>query len=286
MRILFYLSFISVGNAQLLKWPLFPFFQCGIRFFLLDFDVSNSDDYDKYFNDDSVMQLAQAGSYQGADSIKEYVKYLGADASPVFDIQKILEVENVWLGYDRENDQCQFLAKYYTQGRLNSSATGSDFEYHNVVFIKLYFSFFERKISRLNVFYYENFLDKLFHESVSDVSRDAICETANSVCSGIINPISNCTDELADLEVLTEGYFDGNSQGCRLLHSVMAQENPEVHCAHIAINATVDPFGKIKCQQSSFTPTSDLFTDEEFKLFDEFANLYDIDPAIGYIEIN
>ena len=82
--------------------------------------------------------------------------------------------------------------------------------------------------------------------------------------------------------MLTEGYFDGNSQGCRLLHSVFAQGNPEAHCAHLAINATMDPLGIFKCQNSSSTPPSDLFTDEEFKLFDEFANLYDVDPAIGY----
>jgi len=275
-----------VGHAQLLKWPLFPFLQCAFRFFLLDFDVSNFDDYDKYFNDDSVVQLAQLGAYQGADSIKEYIKFVDEEYSPVFEFQTILEEENVFLGYNRENDQCQFLAKYYVHGKLNSSTTGSDFEYHNVAFIKLSFSFSERIISRANVFYYEQFLLNFLQVALSDLSRDAVCETASSVCSGIIDPILNCPDELADLEVHTEGYVDGNSQGCRLVHSVFAQENPEQHCAHIAIDATVDPSGQIKCQKSSFTLPSDLFTDEEFKLFDEFANSYDIDPDIGYIEIN
>jgi len=286
MRAFFFFTLISVGHAQLLKWPLFPFLQCGIRFFLFDFDIGMFDAYGEYFNDDSVFQLAQLGAYQGADSIKEYVKFVYEEVSPVFEIQTILEEENVFLGYDRENDQCQFLAKYYVHGKLNSSATGSDFEYHNVAIIKLQFSFFERIISRANVFYYQNFLGYFFQEAVSDVSRDAMCETANSVCSGIIDPILNCPDELADLEVLTEGYVDGNSQGCRLVHSVFAQENPEQHCAHIAINSTMDPSGKIKCQSSSFTSPSDFFTDEEFELIDEFANLYDIDPAIGYININ
>ena len=286
MRTLLFFSLISVGHAQLLKWPLFPFLQCAFRFFLLDFDVFNFDDYDKYFNDDSVFQLAQLGVYQGADSIKEYIKFVDEKYSPVFEFQTILEEENVWLGYDRENDQCQFLAKYYVHRGFDSSTTGSDFEYRNVAFIKLSFSFLEQKISRATTFYYEQFLLNFLQVAISDVSREYICDTANGVCSGITDPISNCTDELAALEVLTEGHADGNSQGCRLVHSVFAQENPEQHCAHIAIDATVDPSGQIKCQNSSFTLPSDLFTDEEFKLFDEFANSYDIDPDIGYIEIN
>jgi len=35
-----------------------------------------------------------------------------------------------------------------------------------------------------------------------------------------------------------------------------------------------------------FTLPSDFFTEDEFELFDEFANLYDIDQAIGYATVH
>jgi hypothetical protein len=49
--------------------------RCFLRLLFLDFDVLDFDKYDRYFNDDSIMEFAAAGSYQGANGIAEYVRF-------------------------------------------------------------------------------------------------------------------------------------------------------------------------------------------------------------------
>jgi len=94
----------------------------------------------------------------------------------------------------------------------------------------------------------------------------------------------NCTDKLAGLEVSTHGYLDVDSQGCHIFHATLAEQIPVKHCAHIAINPTADPFGAVKCHASIFSQPEAFFKAEELELFDEFANLHNIDLAIGYTE--
>jgi len=259
----------------------------GIRFLTFGFDIDNFDAYRSYFDENSIMVLAQTGEYKGVEEIEEYVKFTDGKFNPFLVTQTTIDEENTYLGYDRETDQCEFLAKYHVCGQLEPTTTGSDLEYCNTAFIKLYFSFFERKISRVNVFYHEGYLDLFFGTIAgSDESRETICDTANNACSGITNPITNCTTEIAQLPVFNDGgYVDGLSQGCRVLHAALAEQNPQDHCAHIAINATLDPLGLYKCQDSSHIQPEDLFTDEELASFDEFALSHGIDPAVGYAEV-
>jgi hypothetical protein len=61
---------------------LFPKLRCLLAFRRLGFAIDNFEQYPVYFRDDSIVQLAQAGVYQGATDIEEYVKFAFSGYSP------------------------------------------------------------------------------------------------------------------------------------------------------------------------------------------------------------
>jgi len=103
--ILLFISLLSAENAQLLQWPLFPFVQCTIRLSILlfNFDIGKYDDYISYFEDNSVMVLAQAREYKAAKAIEEYVEFIDLNFNLFVQVQELKEKESAYLGYDREN---------------------------------------------------------------------------------------------------------------------------------------------------------------------------------------
>ena len=76
-------------------------------------------------------------------------------------------------------------------------------------------------------------------------------------------------------------YIDGNSQGCRVLHSVFARTNPD-HCPHISFEADEDVNGLVKCNKSKKTLPSDLFTQQQLGMFIAASNMLGLgDTAIN-----
>ena len=57
----------------------------------------------------------------------------------------------------------------------------------------------------------------------------------------------NAIPMLAESDTL---YIDGNSRGCRILHSVFALNNSK-HCPHLSFVPQEDKNGNIKCQKSA-----------------------------------
>lgn len=288
-RFSFYLNLLYLPSSRpfFFQKPVFPFLQCTIRFCSLDFDIDNFDAYDLYFDEDSVLTLAQTGKYIGTEAIEEYVKFQSSDYSIFFADSTTLKLETTFQGYDRETDECIFLGKYFSMYLLNPNVTSSETRYHTIASTKLKFSFKKRKISNIDIFYYEPFLNQVFGELVSDGSREYICSVVDEKCVGIISPIFNCTNEMQQLPVSgNNSYADGYSQSCRVIHAMLAESKPENHCAHIAINATMDPFGALKCQESAGITPDTLFSMEEQMELDEYALSNGIDPAFGYMIIS
>ena len=73
--------------------------QCG-AFSELDFDFRQFDRYPEYFRGDSVMTLAEAGSYIGEVNIEEYVRFL-TDTSPyLISSARFYNGETTLTGFD------------------------------------------------------------------------------------------------------------------------------------------------------------------------------------------
>ena len=263
---------------------LFAKLRCFLAFQRFGFNITDFATFPIAFRNDSVMELAQTGVYQGPSNIEEYAKFVSIKVSPYFSCcSGFIAREDKFLGY--ENGQCKFLstvAYNYTMNPNTTAAIPTAFQV--VAGFKLYFDFKERYIKRINVYYTDDLL-----RVVSDVilnspnTRKFVCDVMNGPCANILNVTSNCEEQLLTLPSAEgEQYFiDGKSQGCRALHADFAAENPD-HCAHLSFTPLQDPNGSIKCQTSKGTLPSSLFTESELQTFKDFAESEGIDPELGH----
>jgi hypothetical protein len=100
------IDFLLFGNR-----PIFPFLQCGLKaLLLLGVDPGSFERYDAYFRNESVVHLAQTGSFQGAMGIKEYVQFAFSKTSPFFRTGPNNYVHQIRFdSYKAETGQCAFL---------------------------------------------------------------------------------------------------------------------------------------------------------------------------------
>lgn len=155
--------------------------------------------------------------------------------------------------------------------------------------VKLFLDLNKRIITRANAYYTPDFLRVFFGSGLgSQNTRKFVCEqVVNGQCKDILSTTNSTVDCENKMEALSLGdgplfRVDGKTQTCRALHAVFAQKNPEMHCAHLSFEPMKDPKGRIKCQTSGTTVPTDLFTENEFNIFNTFAIAKGIDPAIGH----
>jgi hypothetical protein len=271
---------------------LFARLRCLIAVQRTGFEVGDFASYHKSFRDNSIMELAQAGTYQGAASIEEYVKFAYAGTSPFIGCcNDYIKQKLQFVGY--ENGQCEFLAFYARKAELIPNTTAAPLEpFQFVNALKLYLDFEERYIKRINVFFTDDFLRIIFDLFLNSANtRQFVCGVANGPCSSTLNITANASNLTCEEQLLTlpsaDGlyYVDGKSQGCRALHAAFAATNPVNHCAHLSYAPLEDPHGNIKCQTSKGTLPSSLFTERELQMFNDFATSLGIDPVLGHTHV-
>lgn len=83
----------------------------------------------------------------------------------------------------------------------------------------------------------------------------------------------------------SDAYIDGNSKGCRALHSFFASNN-DIHCPHITFEAEADINGKFKCDESAGVLQSDLFTEAEIgQILFLATNYFGFDESGGRVQM-
>lgn len=252
--------------------PGFSYGECVAGFQALNYNTYNYGDYDKYFDDDSLMVLAQVGSYQGADAIEEYVKYID-DTSPYIDRKMLYNVTLDPAGWNPEEGVCTFYLRVAAGVVLNEKLTTGG-TYHYGVGQKVSYSMTKNKIPSVYIYYTNEGFRQVWYELYNTEGvRGFVCDVLTnpnfSDCQEINQQNNNlskqqCLDILEDLPI-SEGdgtYVDGNSRSCRAIHAVFAQTNPD-HCAHVSLARIADPNGKIVCQESANVSPTDYFTNEE-----------------------
>lgn len=267
---------------------LFPRIRCSLAFLNMDFVINDFNQYPQYFRDDSYMHLAQAGIYQGADHIEEYVKFAYAEYSPYTSIDNPDDPppNNSFLRY--KDGQCEFLSLYKTKEFFDANNTNAIEPFDYLVMVKIYLDFSQRYFRKIHVYYTDDFLRVYFNVALnSDATRRYVCEQVMAgPCQSQLN-VTNATACEETLKALptadgANNYIDGNSQGCRNLHAAFAATNPTQHCAHLSFPPRADPNGNIKCQTSSATPPTSLFTESDFAAYRQEAEKYGIDPVKGH----
>lgn len=267
---------------------LFPRIRCLLAFLNLKFVLNDFEQYNRFFRDDSYMHLAQAGIYQGADNIEEYVKFAYAEYSPFTSIDNPDDPppNNSFLRY--QDGQCEFLSLYKTKEFFDANNTNAIEPFEYIVMVKLFLDMKSRYFRKIHVYYTDDFLRVYFDVALnSDATRRYVCEKVMAgPCQSQLN-ITNVTACEAKLNTLptaegAKNYFDGYSQACRKVHAAFAATNPTMHCAHLSFTPLADPNGKIKCQTSAMTPPASLFTESDFAAFRKEAEKYGIDPIKGH----
>jgi hypothetical protein len=260
-------------------YPLF------VRFALRDFD------YTVITWEDSVMQLAQAGTYVGPADIQEYGSFLTTE-SPFLKEQSIdlgrLDIR--YAGYD-DTGGCIFnLAFYWYHGHEGATNTYAA-SYNYPIMFKAFFNPTEKYATRINVFFAPGFFQFVFFQLFDSIqTRQYICSVYNGPCADVIdeelNADNDCESLLAALPMANGDklWIDGNSQGCRALHAAFAEDNPTNHCAHISFQPQLDPKGNFKCQETEGVLPTDLFNAEDFEFWNEYCERNGFDPAIGHDE--
>ena len=265
-------------------FPLFPRVGCFARFATFRFEITNFDKYTKYFHNDSAMSLWQTGSYVGAEAIEEYVKFATPETNPLYSSYKELDSKVKFVKFNRKSNQCQFLAFYHFNYEVDESSGHASFNFTVANMVKLYFDVKERYIPKIHVFYTEPYVNYAFtYLYNTDELRTYICNIyEGSTCSSILEPPDNCMAQLTALEqVSADGRIDGNTEGCRMLHSVLAQER-NVHCPHISFEPMADVQGKIKCQTEGTLTVVDLFTQDDLDAYADYASGRGLDPDVGH----
>jgi hypothetical protein len=271
---------------------LFPRIQCLLALYLRRFDISDFASYGKVFRDDSIMELAQTGTYQGKDAIEEYVKFTFPGYNPFFR-DAILGTEFEYRYSAYRDGECVFLGFDVTPYLFDPDLTTALPDYISLSSMgKYYFNFRDRYFRRINIFYPVDALRVVFDVALnSNRSRDYVCGIIHGpLCGPILaaanntnSTVTDCPQSLANLPVAdgVDVHVDGQSQGCRALHSAFAATNA-IHCPHISFAPLADARGAIKCQHSNLKSPRELFADSDFRLFRDFLVKHHVDPVLGH----
>jgi hypothetical protein len=111
------------------------------------------------------------------------------------------------------------------------------------------------------------------------------CEVLETICPATFEynnfeSREECVSQMTTLPTITANErglatVDGNSTGCRALHSSLAQRSPSVHCPHISFSPQNDTSGKVKCSgEGKNTAPEEYFTKEDFALFTRTAGAF------------
>lgn len=280
----FLLLALYAGLSQATVFPLLPRVGCFARFALFRFDITNYDKYaTKYFRDDSAMSLWQTGRYVGAEAIEEYVKFV-TPLNPLWSSNQQLDSKVKFAGFDRKANQCKFLVFYHYNYVVDESSGRSGIDYTVTNMVKLYFNPRKRYIPKIDVYYTDDYVNVLFGFLFdTEEMRAFICNVyEGDTCSGILEPPDDCMAQLSSLDKTSaDGRVDGNTIGCRMLHSVLA-ETRDIHCPHISFEPMEDFQGEIKCQTEGTVTALDLFDQADIDALAEYTVERGLDPVKGH----
>lgn len=239
-----------------------------------EFDLLETKKFDEWFDDSSIMQLAQTGSYQGAAGIQEYVEFL---TSPYFDYYDRLFKTKI-TPISLTEDECIINVSSFQKSQVNADY-GLPICVETLGSFTLYFTV-EPKflIHKVNVFYSPASFEDLFTKLLNTENvRDFVCDTMEANCQSTFQTNNltpqSCRETYDALPATTgtEGSIVNNSKGCRAMHATFAAQNKD-HCPHLSFIPETDINGKIKCQEETKTSKpSDLFTSSELDLIKDFA---------------
>ena len=260
---------------------------CVAAYQFSNFDIGNTDQFEDWFNDESELTLSQAGTYVGNESITEYVNFIYSTYFNTYEFINIIPRFMSELTDDSEecvitvadHAKMDLSTSFYEAGCLESmnGGTGSFEITGDETFITM---------KTVSIFFPTDYLAYIFGNIKPEKLAGHVCSIMENDCGEVwqANKISDqesCMNEFLALDI-SEGdtmRIDGNSQGCRMLHSTFAELNPS-HCPHLSFDSLIDRNGKIKCQISEGIEITDQFSSDQLSYFKEIASKYGFDDTM------
>ena len=252
--------------------------QCQIALAQSGFFEMQFIDYENFYDDNSVMEVAQTGAYKGAEDIKEYVGFATFGVSPyIAGVPLIDYADAQYLPVSYTKEEC-VLAVAVVNAVVMDPKTSAGHTYAHTLGSKLNYTVIDAQtivVNKVDFHFPVSFLLSFFSENFNAPGTYAyFCSSVMKSRCPDIYEFNQCTtvDEcIQDLKSLpfVEGSLasiTGKSQGCRVLHASYAANNPN-HCAHLSFSPKEDPNGQVKCQQDSGKTPEELFSSEEIAFF-------------------
>jgi len=249
---------------------------CAAAFSLSNFDLTNTGQFNKWFDDESVAILSQAGEFKGIDDITEYVNFI---YSEYFSSYVSIRREYMWNIMD-DSEHCTLTILGENEASLSDSffnpgcldmAVGTSFEYYltdDDTFIT---------VTNAKVYYPTGFLGLFFGGFQPNNISTHVCSIMKNTCEYVwiennLIDEDSCKETFISLPVAesSELSIDGYSQGCRILHASFAAKNSK-HCPHISFVPMKDLRDEIKCQVSENIKPEDIFKIEQLTFFKNVA---------------
>lgn len=238
---------------------------CAAKFLIMEQTTTDPLRFSDKYRDDSVMILSESGDYVGMEDIVEYLGFVYEDTSPFVNVGPVPQVERrIVVGYDRETNQCILHRYNIAAYALNPDLTVQNTVASIALLNALFLDYDEMYLTRIHIFYPKTFLNWYFGEQFNtEPVKNFVCQDVLVERCGAPS-FAQCRNQLDALPAATgDAYVDGNSLGCRVLHSAFAIQNPEGHCPHVTLDTTdVDSDGDAKCSVSAGVTPLDLFEAE------------------------
>mmetsp|Transcript_22652 Transcript_22652/g.34228 ORF Transcript_22652/g.34228 Transcript_22652/m.34228 type:complete len:337 (-) Transcript_22652:189-1199(-) len=241
------------------------------------FDFLQTEKYDLWYNETSIMELAQSGTFIGPEEMTEYTNFVKAPFFDYYVSGDNWREKPIRLG----QDECVMLLAGTNKMQVNA-AMGNPVCVETTVGFKLHYTVADLDgsgflIHRTNLFYSGIFIHELFANALNaDGVRDYICDDvlmANCPEIVALNQLTSesCKERYDGLPDTNEGgYLDEFTTGCRILHSAFAETNAE-HCPHLSFVPVADYKDRIKCQESYGITAEDLFSEDELAFIGDVA---------------
>jgi len=232
------------------------------------FDLKDFDNYERWIDESTIMQVADTGIFLGPDGIREYVEIaLAPEGAYVIKEVEDSPESNRILPITADGNECVvMITAEIAISTYQLSSPVDLIQGNRLTYTLLDDAPFPSDIlmHRIDVYTPSGALGSLFEATYGVDFATRICNTMENNCALTFE--NNCyghVDEcIADMLTLPptsdDGKLDGKSFGCRVLHGYLAARN-DGHCPHISFDPEYDPSCFIKCQKSKGISNEDMF---------------------------
>mmetsp|Transcript_7304 Transcript_7304/g.10338 ORF Transcript_7304/g.10338 Transcript_7304/m.10338 type:complete len:339 (+) Transcript_7304:219-1235(+) len=261
-------------------------------------DFADASTYGEAMNEDTVYHYAQTGTYFGPEGVKEMLSWI--DGGEFVKVHELVGNSMILDMTGSTAEQCFITVGERRRVEFNTKYTENNEEVciESLNGINMYYTMtgnIDRPIliSRLDTWCPDGFFrgsHRLF--SSTKATAEYVCDVMLNVCKTgkkkkksekigkkgkklkLVkgSEMESCIQSYNELplwhEVGGRANFDGNSKGCRVLHSYWAT-NRAYHCPHVTLSVTdKDDNGFIRCAESGEGHLdTDYFSQETLDLF-------------------